>query len=98
MDIVVPDVVAFDIVAATVTVTDSPGSRQDTLTVTNCPTVELLVVNDVPPAHVSTPDVPCVLVTLTAPSVRLALNVSVNTISNAVADAFPLSILLNSNV
>ena len=34
-EIVVPEVVPAPIVASTVTVTDSPGSRQETFTVTN---------------------------------------------------------------
>lgn len=97
-EIVVPEVVPAEIVAATVTSTVSPGSRQEIFAVTVCITMELPVVKDVPPAQVSTPEVPCELVMVTVPRVRLALKVSVRTISNAVAALLPLATLLNESV
>ncbi len=85
-------------VASIVTVTDSPGSRQDTFTVTNCPTVESEVTKAVPPLQESTPDVPCVLVTSTASTLKLESRVSVRTISKAVAALFPTAVLLKVRV
>ena len=85
-----PEPVPALIVALTVTVTDCPASRQETFTVTSCPTVELLAEKAVAPAQVA----PCVLETFTAPIVRLASNVSVMTTSNAVVALFPFALLL----
>ena len=80
------------IVASMVTVTELPGSRQVTVTVTSCPAVELLVEKAVPPAQVP----PWVLETFTAPTVRFASIVSMSAISNAVAALLPVALLLNA--
>ena len=90
----VPDAVDALIVAAIVTVTELPGSRQEALTVTTCPTVELPVENITPPAQVA----PCVLETLTVPAVRLASSVSVRTTSKAVVALLPAALLLKDKV
>lgn len=90
----VPEAVEAPIVASIVTVTELPGSRQETLTVTTCPTVELLVEKAAPPAQVA----PCVLETLTIPAVRLGSSVSVRTTSKAVVALLPVALLLNDNV
>ena len=89
-----PDRVDALIVASIVTVTELPGSRQETFTVTTCPTVELLVEKIVPPAQMAA----CVLETLTVPTVRFESNVSVRTISYAVVALLPVALLLNVRV
>jgi len=90
----VPDGVEALIVASTVTVTELPGSRHETLTVTSCPTVELLVEKFVPPAQVAG----CVLETFTAPRVRFESKVSVKATSNAVVALLPVALLLKVRV
>jgi hypothetical protein len=82
------------IVASTITVTESPGSRHEAFTVTVCPTVVLLVEKLVPPAQVA----PCVLEIFTAPTVKFASNVSLRTTSNAVVALLPVALLLNVSV
>jgi hypothetical protein len=82
------------IVALIVTVTDCAISRHETLTVTSCPTVELLVENAVPPAQAA----PCVLETLTVPTIKFESNVSVSTTSNAVVALLPVALLLKVKV
>jgi hypothetical protein len=89
-----PDGVAGLIVASIVTVTERPGSRHETLTVTTCPVAALPEEKAVPPAHVA----PWVLEILTDPTVRFALTVSVNTISNAVVELLPVASLVNARV
>lgn len=90
----VPETVDALIVASIVTVTELPGSRHETFTVTTCPTVELLVEKAAPPAQVA----PCVLETFTAPAVRFKSNVSVRRISKAVVALLPVASLLNVRV
>ena len=87
----VPEGVEALIVAAIVTVTELPGSKHETFTVTTCPTVEELVEKAVPSAHVAL----CVLETFTVPTVRFESNVSVRTTSNAVVALLPVASLLN---
>jgi hypothetical protein len=82
------------IVASIVTVTERPGSRQETLTVTTCPAVDCPVENAVPPVHVP----PCVLEIFTVLAVRFASRVSLRTRSNAVVALFPAALLLNTRV
>ena len=82
------------IVASIVTVTELPGSRQETLTVTTCPTVVLFVEKMLPPAQVA----PCILETLTVPAVRFESSVSFRTTSNAVVALSPEALLLKTNV
>ncbi len=91
MDIVVPDGVEALIIASIVTVTELPGSRHETFTVTTCPTVEVLVEKVVPPAQVP----PWVLERLTVPTVRFASSVSARTTSNAVVALLPVALLVN---
>ena len=86
-DIDVPEAVEALIVTSIVTVTELPGSRHETLTLTTCPTVELLVENAALPAQVA----PCVLDTFTVPGVRFVSNVSVSTTSNAVVALLPVA-------
>ena len=93
-EIDVPEAIDALIVASIVTVTELPGSRHETFTVTTCPTVELLMVKLVPPAQVA----PCVLETLTVPTVRFESNVSVRTTSNAVVALLPVASLLKIRV
>lgn len=84
-------------VAAIVAVTDLPGSRQEMLMVTNCPTVELPLENPVPPAHVA----PCVVAAVegvTVPTVRFESRVSVNATSKAVVALLPVALLVKVNV
>jgi len=90
----VPEGVDAPIVALIVTVTELPGSRQEMLTVTTCPTVALFVEKMVPPAQVT----PWVLETLTVPAVRFESSVSFRTTSNAVVALLPTALLLNTNV
>ncbi len=90
-DIVVPDGVEALIIASIVTVTELPGSRHETFTVTTCPTVEVLVEKLVPPAQVP----PCVLEIFTVPTVRFASSVSARPISNAVVALLPVASLVN---
>lgn len=80
---VVPNTVAGLIVAAIVAVTDLPGSRHETLIVTNCATVVLVAVKAVPPAQVAGWVVAAVEA-VTVPTVRFESSVSVRTISKAV--------------
>ena len=89
-----PNGVETLIVASIVTVTELPGSRHETFTVTTCPTIELLVEKPVPPAQVA----PWVLETLTIPAVRFASSVSLRTTSNAVVALLPVASLLNVKV
>src|ERR1700752_793629 len=90
----VPDAVEALIVASIVTVTELPGSRHETFTVTTCPTVELPVEKAAPPAQVP----PCVLETLTVPTARFGSNVSVRTTSKAVVALLPVASLANVSV
>ena len=94
MEIDVPEGVVAPIVALIVTVTELPGSRQEMLTVTTCPTVVLFVEKMLPPTQVA----PCVLETLTVPAVRYEPSVSFRTTSNAVVALLPTALLLNTNV
>ena len=82
------------IVASIVTVTELPGSRQEIVTITTCPTVDCPVENAVPPEHVP----PCVLEALTVPAVRLASRVSLSKTSKAVVALFPVALLLKTRV
>ena len=93
-EIDVPDEVEALIVASIVTVTELPGSRHETFTVTTCPTVELLVEKAIPPAQAA----PCVLETFNAPIVRFESKVSVRTTSNAVVALLPVASLLKVRV
>lgn len=90
----VPEDVPALIVASIVTVTDLAVSRQETFTVTTCPTVVLLVEKAVPPVHVA----PCVLEMLTVPIVKFESKVSVNTTSNAGVVLLPVAVLLKAKV
>ena len=87
----VPEGVEALIVAAIITVTELPGSKHETFTVTICPTVEELVEKAVPPAQVT----PCVLETLTVPTVRFASSISARMTSKAVVALLPVASLLN---
>lgn len=87
-----PEEVDALIVASIVTVTELPGSRHETFTVTTCPTVEVPAEKAVPPEQIA----PWLLETLTVPTVRLASKVSVRTISNAVVALLPVASLLNA--
>ena len=89
-----PEGVDALMVASTVTVTELPGSRHETFTVTVCATVELLVENAVPPEQVP----PCVLETFTVPTVRLESNVSARRTSKAVVALLPVASFVNASV
>lgn len=94
MEMDVPEGVDVPIVASIVTVTELPGSRQETLIVTTCPTVALFVEKVVPPAQVAA----WVLEILTVPAVRFESSVSFRTTSNAVVALLPEALLLKANV
>ena len=89
-DIDVAGAVEALIIASIVTVTELPGSRHDTFTVTTCPTVELPVEKADSLAQVP----PCVLETLTVPDCKFASRVSVSTISKAVVALLPTASLV----
>ena len=91
-EIDVPEEVDALIVASIVTVTELPGSRHETFTVTTCPRVEVPAEKAVPPEQIA----PWLLETLTVPTVRFASRVSVRTISNAVVALLPVASLLNA--